>query len=571
MLKRADNAGLAAMPVPPRPALAPWIGLCGFALLGAVANLLLLVGPVFMLQVYDRVLPSRSVPTLVALTLLALGLYGFYALVETLRARIAIRVGAFVEEKLSPELIGAIARSSGQGRADPMRDLDSVRSFLAGSGPAALCDLPWIPAYLLLIYLLHPLLGLVTAGGAGLIVLLLVASEIASRGPVRQIAALQARRQALAEDIALGGEVAQAMAMLPALSGAWDRLCSGLAEASRRSADRSALFSALSRALRYGLQSAVLASGAWLVLAGQSTAGLIIGASIISARAVAPVEQAVGQWRGLVAARQAWARLSPLLAAGGDARGLQLPPPLHRLAVDNLATAAPGRDRPVLSGVGFRLKAGDGLGVVGLSGSGKSSLARALVGAWPHLAGNVRLDGQLLTHYPAPVLGASIGYMPQDVGLFAGTVAQNIARFLPDAPSSAVIAAARAAGIHDLIATLPDGYETQVGLTGLALSGGQRQRIGLARALYGDPFLIVLDEPNSNLDARGDAALTQALLAARGRGAIVVVIAHRPSAIAAVDQLLLLDAGRQAAFGPKSDVLKALSGGEAALREAGHV
>ncbi len=557
MLKRPD-------PTPAEPSVHPRMtgtammaGLA-FGVLSAASNLLLLAGPLFMLQVYDRVLPSRSVPTLVALTALVAGLYGFYAVVEWMRARIANRVGAFVDETLSPWLLGAIAHSSGRGRTDPVRDLDSVRSFLSGPGPAALFDLPWVPLYLGLITLLHPMLGLVTAVGAAFLVLLLLLNEFTTRGPTRQIAQAQASRQRLAEDIRAGGEVVRAMAMEAHLQHRWGMACADVTGAATRGSDRTALHTALTRSFRYLLQSAVLATGAWLVLIGQSSAGLIIGASILSSRAVTPVEQAISQWRAFVGARQAWPRLREHLVDPDGAARLQLPPPLQRLAVGGLTVLAPGSGRPLVENVRFALRAGDGLGIVGLSGSGKSSLARALVGVWPH-AGEVRLDGQELQHYDRRTMGAAIGYLPQEVGLFAGTVAENIARFQHGAEAAQVIAAARAAGIHDLIATLPDGYQTQVGEGGVALSAGQRQRIGLARALFGEPFLIVLDEPNANLDGEGDTALTAALLNARARGAIVVVVAHRPSAIAAVDQLLLLNGGRQAAFGPKLEVLEAVA------------
>ncbi|MBK8085200.1 MAG: type I secretion system permease/ATPase [Devosia sp.] len=558
MLQRLDPAAsnLNGDPTSPPLARTAWIGGLAFGVLSAASNLLLLTGPLFMLQVYDRVLPSRSIPTLVALTVLVGGLYGFYALVEWMRARIANRVGAFVEETLSPWLLGAIARNSGRGRIDPMRDLDSVRGFLSGPGPAALFDLPWVPFYLGLITLLHPMLGLVTATGAAILIVLLAVNELTTRRPTRQIAQALANRQRFAEDIRAGGEVVRAMAMEPQLQHRWSDTCAAVADAVTRGSDRTALHTSLTRSFRYLLQSAVLATGAWLVLIGESSAGLIIGASILSSRAVTPVEQALGQWRAFVAARQAWPRLQPQPGDPAATKRLQLPPPVQRLAVEGLTVFAPDSERRLVQDIRFSLQAGDGLGIVGLSGSGKSSLARALVGVWPH-RGEVRLDGQEMRHYDRRTIGSAIGYMPQEVGLFSGTVADNIARFRQGADAAEVIAAARAAGIHDLIATLPDGYETQVGEAGVALSAGQRQRIGLARALFGDPFLIVLDEPNSNLDSEGDAALTAALLGARRRGAIVVIIAHRPSAIAAVDQLLFLDAGRQLALGPKPEVLKA--------------
>jgi ATP-binding cassette subfamily C protein PrsD len=358
------------------------------------------------------------------------------------------------------------------------------------------------------------------------------------------------------------------MGMMPPMAGRWNKLAGRLGMLQRNSSDALAFYSITTKSFRYFLQSAVLAMGAYLVINGEITAGLMIAASIAAARALAPIEQVVGHWQGFVAFRQAAQRVRAVLTASGQGRSgrTELPLPARDLIVANLATA-PGLERaPLARGVSFSLQAGEAVGIVGLSGSGKSSVARALVGVWPIIQGDVRLDGSELEHFEPERLGAAIGYLPQAVELFDGTVAENIARFSPGDTTSDMLRAARAAGVHDLIAKLADGYDTRIGESGAMLSAGQRQRIGLARALFRDPFLIVLDEPNSNLDAEGDAALNEAVLSAKRRGAVIAIIAHRPSAIAMADKLLFMQDGRQAAFGEKQDVLRRISQNEPSKR-----
>lgn len=533
-------------------------------LVSLVSNLLMLTGPLFMLQVYDRVLTSRSLPTLVALTLLVCVLYGFYALIEFLRSRMAIRFAGTVDETLSADAFRAAVRlrllPAGTSTSDPVRDLDSLRQFAAGPGPLALFDLPWLPVYLSIVLLLHPMLGWLAAGGAIVITVLLVINEILSRRPSEEVTRTAASRQVQSEDARINAEPVLAMGMLNAITERWRNTAAALVAAQHRAADWTSFHSSITKAFRFLLQSGVLAVGAYLVIQGEITAGLMIAASIVTSRALAPVEQVVGQWRGFLAARQALHRLENLLQRlAPPVREMALPVPRQSLEVRQLAAGSDPRRPPLVSGVNFSLQAGEALGILGLSGSGKTSLARAIVGVWPLLGGEVRLDGSEFFHYDPERLGPAIGYLPQDVDLFDGTVAENISRFRPNASSEAVLRAAAQAHTHELIAALPEGYDTRLGARGAQLSAGQRQRIGLARALYGDPFLVVLDEPNSNLDAEGDAALTAALFAAKARGAIVIIVAHRPSAITAADKILFLQNGRQSAFGPKEEVLRSIT------------
>jgi ATP-binding cassette subfamily C protein PrsD len=533
--------------------------LAALGVLSFAANLLVLTGPLFMLQVYDRVLASRSVPTLVALFALVAATYAFLALIDLIRSRMAARFAAALEASVSAEAFRVALRQRLATGRDPVRDLDTVRSYLASPGPLALFDLPWLPVYLLIVFLFHPLLGVLATGGALIATALLVINEGLAGRPVAEAARAQQARQGFVEDARANAEPIFAMGMVEAIVTRWGARTAAVAGIQGRAGDVAALYAAAAKSFRLLLQSAVLALGAWLVIEGQLSAGLMIAASIVTSRALAPVEQMVAHWRGLAGARQALRRLRQVLpAVPRQAIRLALPDPHERLDVRYLAVG-PDAASPLVSGVGFSLQAGEALGVLGLSGSGKSSLARGLVGVWPIIAGDIRLDGSELSHYDPEQLGRAIGYLPQNAGLMDGTVAENISRFRADAASGDILAAARLAGVHDLIVSLPQGYDTPIGPRGAALSGGQRQRIGLARALFGEPFLIVLDEPNANLDHAGDTALTVALDAAKRRGAVVIVIAHRPSAIAVCDKLIYLVNGRQSAFGAKEEVLKQIS------------
>ena len=533
----------------------------GVALMSGMLSLLYLTGSFFMLEVYDRVLPSRSVPTLVGLLVIAAVLYFFQGSIDVVRGRVLSRIGASLDEAFRRRVYDVLtrqplkARIAGDG-LQAVRDLDQVRHFLSGLGPTALFDLPWMPLYIGICFLFHPVIGATAVAGALLLVAITALAEWRSRAPAKAASEQAAARNALALASQRNAEVVQAMGMGRRLGERWSETSERFIDAQQRSSDVAGGLGTISKVLRIGLQSAVLGVGAYLVIEQQATAGIIIASSILTARAVAPVELAIAHWRGFVAARQSWKRLRELFAAfPAQRQPMALPEPKASLSVEGVSAAPPSGQHLVVHDVSFSLKAGNALGVIGPSASGKSSLARLLVGVWPTLRGKVRLDGAALGQWTPEALGEHIGYLPQDVELFAGTVAENIARFEPEPQPDAVVAAAKAARVHDLILRLPKGYETEVGESGHALSAGQRQRIALARALYRDPFLVVLDEPNSNLDAEGEQALTAAITAARARGQIVVVVAHRPSALAAVDHLLVMGEGRVQAFGPKGEVL----------------
>jgi ATP-binding cassette subfamily C protein len=549
--------------------LASALGQCrnafaGIGLFSFLINLLMLTGPLFMLQVYDRVLTSHSVPTLVALAVLTGALYLLQGLLDAIRGRVLLRVGTSIDESLSVRVHDAVmrlppkARGPGEG-LQPIRDLDQLRGFLSSPGPAALFDLPWMPFYVFVCYLFHPWIGIAAASGAIVLFSITLITETATRRPTRLTANLASSRHALAEASRRNAEVLQALGMTTRFGARWSEANHAYLQSQSRAAEISGGLSSLSRVVRLLLQSLVLGLGAYLVIHQEASAGVIIASAILVSRAVAPIELAIAHWRGFVAARQSWWRLSELLALVPKAEErLALPPPRRRLEVESVSAVAPGERRVILQDISFGLDASAGLGVIGPSAAGKSSLARLLVGVWSPIRGKVRLDGAALEQWSPERLGAHLGYLPQDVELFDGTVAENIARFDKHAPADAIIAAAESADVHKLILGLPEGYETRIGEGGAALSAGQRQRIALARALYGNPFLVVLDEPNSNLDTEGDQALTRAILGVRERGGIVIVIAHRQSALAAVDQVLVLVQGRQQALGPKDDVLRAV-------------
>jgi PrtD family type I secretion system ABC transporter len=533
----------------------------GVGAMSFMINLLYLTGSIFMLEVYDRVLPSRSVPTLVGLVVLAGGLYVAQGVLDLIRGRILVRIGTSLDEALNARVFETVVRLplmvGGRNEGlQPLRDLDNVRSFLSSMGPGAFFDLPWLPFYLAICFAFHVMIGLTALVGAIILVTLTIVTEFMSRAPAREAMGLAARRNDLAAASRRNAEVLVAMGMSGRLTKRWSEANENYLAGNQRASDVTGGLGAIAKVMRMTLQSAVLAVGAYLVIHQEATAGIIIAGSILSARALAPVDLAIAHWKGFVAARQSWHRLNRLLeslpAQGAQTR---LQNPSSRLSVEGVSIVPPGDQKVIVQDVTFALDAGSGLGVIGPSGSGKSSLVRGLVGVWQPLRGKVRLDGAALDQWSSDVLGRHIGYLPQDVELFAGTVAENISRFDPDAGSQSIIAAAKQAGVHEMIIKMRDGYDTQIGEQGTALSAGQGQRVALARALYGDPFLIVLDEPNSNLDTEGDEALTRAVRSARERGAIVVVVAHRPIGIEAVDQLLVLKDGRMQAFGPKETVL----------------
>jgi len=533
----------------------------GLALFSGLSNLLMLTGSFFMLQVYDRVLPGRSVPTLLALLSLAIALYLFQGGFDLVRARISVRLGRHFDERLGTRVFDALARlplkTGGDGDGlQPLRDLDLLRGFLAGGGPIALLDLPWMPIYLGVCFLFHFWIGATALIGAAVLVALAVLTEARTQAPSAAFTRHGATRAALATESRRNAEALQAMGMRGRAALNWREANDAYLQAHERASDVATGLGGLSRVLRAILQSVVLAVGAILVINQQSTAGIIIAGSILTARALAPVDAAIVHWKGFVGARQAGRRLDTLLRLLPEEREpLALPAPRETLIVEGLHVAAPGSERRLLSDISFTLSAGQAVGIIGPSGSGKSTLARALVGVWPRLAGRIKLDNAALEHWSSEALGRHIGYLPQDVELFEGSIARNIARFDPNVTAPDVLRAAKAAGVHDLILSFPDGYGTRIGDGGLALSAGQRQRIGLARALFGEPFLVVLDEPSSNLDSEGEQALNDAIASVRQRGGIVAIVAHRPKALESVDQVLVIGGGRRQGFGAKDEVL----------------
>ena len=535
--------------------------LVGVALFSGMSNILMLTGAFFMLEVYDRVLPSRSVPTLFGLTVIAVALFAAMGVLDFIRGRILVRIGASLDERLSGRVYDTLIRlplRAGKmtDGLQPLRDLDNIRSFLSGMGPIAFCDLPWLPLYLIICFIFHPLIGLAALFGAIVLAVITLIAELRTRKPVQRAAHLAHSRNGIAELSQRNAEALSAMGMAGRIAARWDDANRRYMDTQREASDVAGGLGSVSRVFRMMLQSGVLAIGAWLVINQQATAGIIIAGSILSARALAPVDLAIANWTSFAAARMSWRRLSRLLSVFPEpAAVMPLDPPKKSLSVESLSAMPPGVQKFVVQDVHFSLEAGSGLGVIGPSGSGKSCLARLLVGVWPPARGSIRLDGATLEQWTPETLGPHIGYLPQDVELLSGNIAQNIARFEAEARAEDVLAAARAAGVHELIVKMPEGYETQVGDQGNALSAGQAQRIALARALYREPFLVVLDEPNSNLDAEGDEALTRAIASVRERGGIVIVIAHRPSAIAGVDYVLVMNQGRQQIFGPKEDIL----------------
>ena len=529
-------------------------------LFSGMLNLLMLAGSLYMLEVYDRVLPSRSLPTLVGISILLIILYCGQGFLDFVRARVLVRIGGALDEALGHRVYTSMLRLPLKARREgdslqPMRDLDSVRGFLSGIGPTALFDLPWMPIYLIIIFMFHWVLGVTALFGAIVLVVLTVLAERLTRQPVSAATLSGNRRGGLIAAGTRNAEVVAAMGMAGGLASRWEDANLEFIADQRKVSDVAGSFGAVSKVLRMLLQSSMLGIGAWLVIEQEATAGVIIAASILSGRALAPVDLAIANWKGFVSARQGWQRLTRVLAAiPAETEPLLLPAPSANVVMQNAAITAPGLQRLLVQDASFAMEAGHGLGIIGPSGSGKSTLVRALVGAWQPISGRVKLDGADLDQWSSQEHGRHIGYLPQDVELFAGTVAENIARFEPDADADAIIAAAKAAGAHELIVGFRQGYETEIGEHGEALSAGQRQRIALARALYRDPFLVVLDEPNSNLDMDGEQALIRAMFGVRERGGVVVIVAHRPNVLTAVDFVLAMNQGRMHEFGPKDEV-----------------
>lgn len=531
-----------------------------------VINLLMLTGPLFMLQVYDRVMTSGSIPTLLVLFAITAMLYGTMGLLELARSRIVVRIGVDVDNRIGNRVFqAALTRSliAPEAAKHALRELDHLRSFLAGPGPLTFFDAPWTPVYLLVIFALHWVLGIAALFGGAILLGIAMVSEFRSRAPLGEASKTASLALELAETGQRNAEVITAMGMLDNYRSKWQQANHHSLAWQVLAADRLGTTSAVSKSLRLLMQSSMLALGAALALDNQISAGSIVAATIIFGRALAPVEQAIGQWRPFIRAREAYGRLTDLLqnAPAPEAK-TKLPRPEGRLTVDSLRVAAPDTRQLILANVNFEVAPGQVLAVVGPSASGKSTLARTLVGLWPPFGGSIRLDGARLDQWDAEDLGQYIGYLPQTIELFSGTVKENISRFRADVSDEAIIEAARMAHAHDMITALPQGYDTQLGAFGTYLSGGQRQRLGLARALFGNPVLIVLDEPNANLDRQGDEALDNAIEGMRQRGQTVILVSHRLGAISKADLMLYVDRGIQRAFGSRADVLKKLRGGE---------
>ena len=533
------------------------------ALFSVFVNLLMLTGPIYMLQVYDRVLGSRSEATLVALTLIVVYLYGLMAILDFARGRLMARAAARLKMALESRVFRAVLRRSAVmgdragTRVGSLRDLDAVWRMIASPPYSALFDLPWTPIFLAGIFIFHPWLGwLAVAGGAILMVFALVNQRL-TRTPSIDAAVTGEAAERMGEQIRVEAETVQSLGMTRSVFGRWQKLRHAAMTAQLQGSDRGGIFGAGTKAMRLFLQSAMLGLGAWLVLQSDLTAGAMIAASILLGRALQPIEQVIGGWEIVHRGRTGWRALATLLCDVPEAEAkTSLPVPEARLSAETLSVVPPGERTPTLRGVSFQLAPGQALGVIGPSGSGKTTLGRAITGVWPAAAGRLRLGGVPIDQYDPDRLGRLIGHLPQRVTLFDGTIAENIARFDPDARDTDIVRAAKRAAAHDMIVAFPQGYDTRIGEASSRLSGGQIQRIGLARALYGDPVLLVLDEPNSNLDNVGGEALNTAIRAAKADNRAVVIMAHRPAAIRECDLILILDGGVVRDFGPRDDVLR---------------
>lgn len=527
----------------------------------AFVNLLMLTGPIYMLQVYDRVLSSRSVATLVALSLLVLYLFAMMGLLDYARGRIMGRVAARFQSRLDRRVFDAVVRKSAIApdlrSTTGLRDLEAVQRLMASPVLMALFDMPWTPVFLAGIWVFHPWLGILAIAGGVVLIAITALNQVVTREPAHAANTAAVEAEQMATQIRGEAEMVQAMGMREAAFARWQQTRGRALQSQISASDLGGTLTTVTRAFRLFLQSAMLGLGAYLVLRGELTAGAMIAGSILLGRALAPVEQAIGQWPAVQRARQGWDSLAELLSAvPPEVPRTTLPRPRARLEVQRLTLAPPGADQPALRGVSFTVEPGQAVGVIGASGAGKSTLARALTGLWRPAAGTIRLDGAALDQYEPAALGRYIGYLPQRVQIFDGTIAQNIARLAASPDAEQVVAAARMADAHEMILALPDGYDTQVSAANARLSGGQMQRIGLARALYGDPVILVLDEPNSNLDNEGNAAVNAAIARFKAQDRSVLVMAHRPAAIHECDLILMLDGGLVRAFGPKAEVLR---------------
>lgn len=525
------------------------------------ANLLMLTGPLYMLQVYDRVLGSRSEETLVALSLLVVFLYGMMGILDYTRGRIMARAGARFQAALDHRVFDAMIRRSAVSQdmtaKTGLADLESVQRLISSPVLMALFDMPWTPVFLAGITLFHPWLGLLALTGGAILIFITFINQLVSKKPALKAAISSSRASMMSDEIRNEAETIQSMGMRGAAFNRWKIGRDTSLSESLTANDVGGTFTVITKTLRLFLQSAMLGLGAYLVLQGEVTPGAMIAASILMGRALAPIEMVVNQWQVMQRAMKGWSSLSELLEkVPPEPERTSLPKPKARLDVQNLTVVPPGDKRAQLKTVNFNVQPGQALGVIGPSGSGKSTLARALTGVWRPAGGTVRLDGAALEQYEPDILGQHIGYLPQRVQLFEGTIAENIARLSGQPDAKKVVEAAKKAAAHDMIVRLPEGYDTRITAGGGRLSGGQMQRVALARALYDDPVLVILDEPNSNLDNEGSVALNTAIRALKSEGKSVLIMAHRPAAIQECDNLLVLEQGTLTAFGPKDKVLR---------------
>ena len=557
------NAGHA-----PKNELALALGSCkgAFKTVGvfsAIINLMLLVPSLYMLQVYDRVLASRNQTTLLMLTIMVLGAFAFMSLLEFVRSFVLIRVGAKLDMALNQRIYTAAfeqnLKKAGGNAGQALQDLTTVRQFVTGNALFAFFDAPWFPFYLVVIFLFDSSLGVFALCGITVLIALAYINEAVSKKSMAEAGNMAIAAGNLATNNLRNAEVIEAMGMLPNLMARWYKLHGRFLQLQAEASEKTAVVTAFTKFFRVSLQSLILGFGALLVLDGKITGGMMIVSSILMGRTLSPVEQLIGVWKTWSSTRSAYSRLNELLATNPARHtGMALPKPQGRISVEAVTAGPPGSHLAVIKNLSFAIVPGDILGIIGPSGSGKSTLARLLVGVWPSAMGTVRLDGADMYQWNKSELGPHIGYLPQDIELFGGTVSENIARY-GEIDSGKVIEAAKRAAVHDIILQFPQGYDTVLGDGGAGLSGGQKQRIGLARAMYDDPSLLVLDEPNSNLDEAGEQALVAAMIDFRTRGKTVVLITHRTSAIGVTNKLLLLQGGVAHMFGPTAEVLTELT------------
>ncbi|WP_238365925.1 type I secretion system permease/ATPase [Mesobacterium pallidum] len=543
------------------------------AIFSFLVNLLMLTGPLYMLQVYDRVLGSRSEATLLALTAIVAFLYGMMGILDFTRGRIMARVGARFQAKLDKRVFDAAVRKSAvlpdERSATGLRDLESVQRLMTSPVLMSIFDMPWTPFFLFGIMIFHPWLGYLAISGGVILVFVAILNQISTRRPIAQSSHASMRSEAISDQIQSEAEMIQAMGMRRAAFDRWQTARNESLTSQLKTSDMGGMFSSITKTFRLFLQSAMLGLGAYLVLQNELTPGAMIAGSILMGRALAPIELAIGQWPLVQRARKGWDNLVTLLGeVPPEAQRTALPVPKARLEVQQASVIPPGDQQASLRVITFDLKPGQALGVIGPSGSGKSTLARAVTGVWRCAGGKIRLDGATLDQYDPERLGEYIGYLPQRVQLFEGTIADNIARLSGQPDAEKIVAAAKKAAAHEMILKLPDGYDTKISATGGRLSGGQIQRIGLARAMYSDPIILVLDEPNSNLDNEGSEALNQAIRVMKSEGKSVMIMAHRPSAIQECEMLLVLEGGTRAAFGPKDEVLRKMVQNHEQIRQA---